>query len=138
MDRQSLMKLAVEYYSEKKLAHAVRVATYAADTPFADAATKNSLWAVGLMHDIIEDTSLTYQQLDETKLLNYLELEAVQILTHHKEDCSYEEYIKNIADEGNLLALCVKRADMHDHLNKTETLSDKLKEKYYPVIKYLI
>ena len=138
MDKQKLMKLAVKWYPEKKLAHAVRVATYAADQPFIDEETADSLWAIGLMHDILEDTPLTYQQLNETKLLNSLELEAIQILTHHKEDCPYDEYIRSIAEEGNLFAIVVKRCDMKDHLMLKDTLTEKLQNKYFPVIKYLL
>ena len=130
------MKLAIKWYSEKKLAHAIRVATYAASEPFADQEWSDSLWAVGLMHDILEDTDCPEEEL--SKLLTIYELDSVKRLTHHKEDCSYEDYMKMIAASDDPLAIVVKRADMKDHLMLTDTLTDKLKNKYYPTVKYIL
>jgi hypothetical protein len=60
-------------------------------------------------------------------------IEAVKILTK-PEEISYEEYIDNIFETNNVLALWVKKADMKDHIAQTDTLTDKLKMKYLPVL----
>ena len=136
MDRQKLMQLAVKWYPEKKLSHAMRVAVYAADNEFASEEDVDSLWAIGLMHDLIEDTKCPEDELEP--LLTYEEFEAVKQLTHHKADCSYEDYMQMIANSKNRFVRAVKRADMKDHLMLTDTLTDKLKNKYYPTVKYIL
>lgn len=136
MDRVKLTNLAIKYYSDKKLCHAMRVASYASDNPFADEDDRESLWAIGLAHDLIEDTKCPEEEL--ISCLDTWEYEAVLQLTHHKEDCSYEEYMKILATSDNPFVLAVKRADMKDHLMLTDTLTDKLKNKYYPTVKYIL
>lgn len=135
-----VLKLAAKWYPDKKFAHAMRVASYAVDQPLLeeDPDLLESLFIVGLLHDILEDTKLPQEELYRFSYINQDEYDAIELLTHHKSDCSYEDYIKAIIDSKNQLALLVKRADMKDHLMQSETLSDKLKEKYYPVIKYLL
>jgi len=93
---------------------------------------------VAILHDIIEDTNCTNEQLINSHLLSPLEYEAILLLTHHKEDCSYEDYIKKLANSSNPYVLAVKRADMKDHLMLTNTLTEKLQNKYYPTIKYIL
>ena len=58
----------------------------------------------------------------------------VEVLTHDKEAMSYSEYIDLIMDCPLPEAKLVKHADMRDHLRQKETLTPKLKEKYYEVI----
>ena len=45
-----------------------------------------------------------------------------------------DELIHSILDSGDKLAILVKRADMKDHFMQTETLTDKLRDKYLPVV----
>ena len=58
---------------------------------------------------------------------------------YHCDHCSfcwddYDEYIHSILDSGDKLAILVKRADMKDHFMQAETLTDKLRDKYLPVV----
>ena len=50
------------------------------------------------------------------------------------------EYIKNIKENMVLYpeVYWVKIADMKDHLAQTDTLTDKLKEKYIEALPYLL
>ena len=52
----------------------------------------------------------------------------------------YIEYIKRIKKWADTRqeAYWVKLADMKDHLAQTETLTDKLKEKYLAALPYLL
>ena len=137
MDKQELMKLARRWYSMKKCSHALRVANYAAqDCTFGNEEIKNSLWKIGLFHDILEDTECPEEEI--RPYVTDQELEAIKLLTHHKEDYSYDEYVQIISHSDNPYVKLVKRADMKDHLMLTTTLTKKLREKYYPNIKYLI
>lgn len=138
MDKIKCLAFAAKWYDEKKLAHAVKVASYAAADPFASEDDRDSLWAVGLFHDILEDTDCTVEDLREFGELSHWEITPIELLTHHKEDCSYEDYIQAILASKDPFALAVKRADMKDHMMRVDTLTDKLKKKYYPVIKYLL
>ena len=66
-----------------------------------------------------------------------LGMNAITLLTHSKE-ITYKDYIEQIVSSKNLYAIIVKRADMKDHLMQTETLTDKLREKYFPVLGMLM
>ena len=52
----------------------------------------------------------------------------------------YIKYIKKIRDYSDTKpeAYWVKMADMKDHLSQTDTLTDKLKEKYLTALPYLL
>ena len=136
-----LIKLADKWYSNKKFRHAIRVAEYAMEQPFlskTEFELRESLFVVGLLHDVLEDTKITPKEFYECPYIHENEYKAIEILTHNKEKCSYEEYIQKIIDSKNLLAFLVKKADLKDHLTMTDTLTDKLKNKYYPIIKYFL
>ena len=65
-------------------------------------------------------------------------IETVKLLTHDKEKESYEDYIIKIFSGDDYYAQEAKRADIKDHLSREETLTQKLKDKYYPIIKYVL
>ena len=67
--------------------------------------------AVALLHDVIEDTPLTF-------------------LTHDKENVKYEDYIANICN--NLDAMMVKLSDLTDNLDQgtLPVISDKDRERF--------
>lgn len=88
------------------------------------------------MHDILEDTSCPEKELQ--LILTEFEFRTIKLLTHNKKEQEYREYILDITESSNFYALAIKRADMKDHLSKEATLTDYLKDKYYPVIKYLL
>ncbi len=119
----------------------MRVAKYAMEQPLlsqTEFELRESLYVIGLLHDVLEDTKITPEELHECLYIHENEYEAIKILTHNKKECSYEEYIQKIIDSKNLLAFLVKKADLKDHLMMTDTLTDKLKNKYYPIIKYFL
>lgn len=70
----------------------------------------------GLLHDVVEDTDFTFDDLlqlgvDET-IVN-----ALRLLTHTK-DMTYEEYLHRIATSGNDIALHVKYNDLCHNLKR--------------------
>lgn len=136
MDLAKLLALAEKFYTNKKYKHACRVASYAV------AGCQGNLevmefdaMVVGIAHDLLEDTDIPVDALRE--VLTKEQFEAVWILTKD-DDQDYEDYIESIINSNNKLAFIVKKADMKDHLTLTATLTDKLKEKYFPVLKYFL
>lgn len=145
--------LASKWYPKNKLAHAMRVADYAME----DAAIMGfceeeieEIFQVAILHDILEDTECPRNE--ALGLLKYtVPMGALERLTKDQEE-TYPEYILRLSDKGMwrdytgdenyrrilAYALIIKRADMKDHLMLEETLSDKLKQKYFPIVKYLL
>ena len=127
-----LIPLCMEYYPKKKMAHALRVAGYAyEEAKETHSVSPYDAYIVGLAHDLIEDTDCPQDKLQE--ILGTDLFSAVVILTKDDKD-DYNKYIYSILDSGDKLAILVKRADMKDHFMQTETLTEKLKDKYLPVV----
>lgn len=127
-----LMPLCIQYYPKKKMAHALRVAEYAYDAAKeAHLVSPYDAYLVGLAHDLIEDTDCPQDILQE--ILGTDLFSSVVILTKDDSD-KYEKYIQSVLESKDKLAIVVKKADMKDHLMQTETLTEKLRDKYLPVV----
>ena len=131
-----IIKLCYENYDEKTMKHALRVAEYALDNILSSSLLHNEIYVTALCHDLIEDTSIFLDDINDI-LKNDNVKQALYILTKSNNE-NYTDYIKNIKKSNNKLAYCVKLADMKDHLSQTETLTDKLKEKYCNALSYLL
>lgn len=129
------MRMAKEYYDEKTYTHAARVAQYVAENNLIPDDKMDDCIALAWMHDLLEDTNYTLVGIELSEEFDY----CLELLTKSK-DMNYIEYIKKIKD--NYIdfpeAYWVKLADMKDHLAQTETLTDKLKEKYLAALPYLL
>lgn len=73
---------------------------------------------VAVLHDVLEDTEVTVNQLRETALPDEV-VTAILVLTHNAEH-TYEEYVEQVA--GNSLARAVKLADLVDNLANNQRL----------------
>lgn len=94
---------------------------------------------VAVLHDVVEDSIITIQDLKEEKFSTEI-LKAVDLLTR-KESQLYEYYI--LAIKNNPLANKVKQADLKDNMDKNRmaniTEKDKLRlKKYRKAYKMLI
>ena len=86
-----------------------------------------------LLHDIVEDTEITIEDL---KRLNYNSkvIEAINLLT--RKDETYEEYVDNLVNSNSLIAKKVKMSDLLNNmnLNRLEKVEEKdfkrVKDKY--------
>jgi hypothetical protein len=76
-----------------------------------------TLSAVAMLHDVLEDTSLTYGQLRQ--VMGPEIADAVQILSRPA-GVSYADFIDTIVESGNWLATTTKDADVDDHLRGDE------------------
>ena len=93
---------------------------------------------VGLLHDVVEDTAVT---LDDLRLFfDENIIEAINLLTH-KEDDSYMDYLAKIKE--NKLAKAVKLADLRHNMdmsrfeNPTDKDYERLEKKYKPAYEFL-
>lgn len=134
------IKLAKENYSEKGFDHALRVAEYASENKMIkDKDTMDTVYALAILHDLVEDTNITIIDIT-TKFNNYEPIvEGLKLLTKEK-GADYIKYIKKIKSMSCSYpeAYWVKLADMKDHLAQTDTLTDRLKEKYLTALPYLL
>ena len=119
------------YYPEETFFHVCRVAEYVTSNKAVPAHMKEQCYIVALAHDLLEDTDFDIEDFKKAeRIYCHAEemTEALKLLTHNKKEDTYEEYISKIP-KGSI-AYWVKMADMKDHLNLKETLTEKRKEKY--------
>lgn len=129
------IKVAREYYDDTTYQHVMRVAAYVANDNLIPDNKKDDCVALAIMHDLLEDTKVDASRLP----INFYLQDCLNILTKDSES-TYEDYIKNIKNKyiSRPEAYWVKLADMKDHLTQTETLTDKLRDKYLVSIPYLL
>lgn len=130
-----IFNLSAKYYSRKKIGHAVRVAEYAAIR--AEEIHLNSIRAymIGLAHDLLEDTECPKEEL--IAAIGETNYNSVVLLTKNN-DQEYEDYIRKIVESKDNYAFIVKQADMKDHMSLSNNLTEKLLNKYVPVLHYFL
>jgi len=94
--------------------HLIRVSYLLKQHPNVD----ETLISVALLHDIIEDTSMTIKELSEI-IQDETIVKTVDILTR-KETETYKEYIQRVKQDE--LATIVKIADLRDHLERKSSI----------------
>jgi len=140
METSAIKELCKIYYDEITFKHAERVAKYTRDLYelfHRSSVSPNFIFNLGFAHDLYEDTSITKEVWFDKVFEDNL-----QLLTKDPYE-NYIDYIKKIRqaakeDPYYFPAYIVKLADMHDHLAQTETLTDRLKNKYLTALPYLI
>ena len=106
----------VNRYPKDIKAHAMRVADMCIKHGF-------DYMTVGLLHDIIEDTDTTLDELPEDIRID------ISTLTRRSDE-TYFKYINRIKNYGSNRAITVKLYDIKDHLEQKETLTESLKKRY--------
>ena len=131
-------KTAKAYHDEKTFKHVKRVAYLVMHNKRIPPHDMDTCISLALMHDLLEDTNYDISCLDKYYIGNNFK-ECLKLLTKDK-NMTYNEYIINIRRNMDKYpnAFWVKLADMEDHLLQTETLTDKLREKYLNAIPYLV
>ena len=93
---------------------------------------------VALLHDVVEDTSITFEEL-EKEFSNEV-IDALKLLTHD-DSVDYMDYVRNL--KHNPIARKVKLADLHHNsdvtrLEKVTEKDEKRYKKYSKAIEILI
>ena len=86
---------------------------------------------VALLHDIIEDTNTTIEELALVESLDvkFTIIDDISTLTR-KPNQTYFEYIDYIVTKGNKRAKIIKYYDILDHLHNKATLKPSLEKRY--------
>jgi (p)ppGpp synthase/HD superfamily hydrolase len=86
-----------------------------------------TLIAAALLHDVVEDTDVTFEQLASQGISGEV-IAALKLLTHDA-SVPYMDYVRNIKDSGNATAIAVKLADLRHNSDtwRLVTLDDKAK-----------
>ena len=109
------------------LSHPLRVAADVAARSAGDLVAVT----VALLHDVLEDSSLSRADL-RFQGFSPAVCAAVEVLTHTEDD-SYEEFISGITASGDALAMLVKLCDLADNLDESRgPVPPHLREKYEP------
>ena len=92
---------------------------------------------VGFLHDVVEDTDLTFESLQRVGVASEV-IRALQILTHDK-SVPYMDYIRSIEASGNEAALKVKINDLRHNLLRG-TIGGHIKQvkKHTEALDYLL
>ena len=92
---------------------------------------------IALLHDVVEDTNVTFKQLEEVFSKEIIDI--LKLLTR-EENIEYDEYIKRM--KNNSIACKVKIADLTHNLDKTRLdfvteVDVKRNEKYKKALQIL-
>ena len=104
----------------------------------AEQMTDEETTVVALLHDVVEDTELTFEGLEKQGFGEEI-ISALKLLTHN-DDTPYMDYVAKI--KNNKIATAVKLADLkhNSDLSRLDTVDEKAlkrKEKYEKAIKLL-
>lgn len=98
-----------DHEGRAKIDHVMRVALRVAPDP--------ELQVVAILHDVVEDSSWTLEQVGLECELDIWEIEALELLTK-PEGADYQTYIQAIIDSDNEIAQLVKMADLADNYGR--------------------
>lgn len=71
---------------------------------------------VALLHDVLEDTHYTVEDIKREVTNNECIIQALELLNHDK-SVSYFDYVRKIRDSKNCLAINVKKYDIADNID---------------------
>lgn len=80
---------------------------------------------VGLLHDLLEDTDITENDLLEIGFTKEI-IESLKLVTRKEE--TYEEYIDKIINSNNKIALYVKKLDLENNMDLSRIKNPKEKD----------
>ena len=128
-----------KYYDIKTLQHCLRVAKYAVENVCLSSDDDRQIaFIVALCHDLLEDTNISIEIIAEVTELNVNFLANVLGALTRKKSETYLDYIKRLKQNQSPYPYIVKMADMKDHLSQKDTLTEKLKEKYWNILPELL
>ena len=136
----AVLRLCASAYKLETYMHCLRVAEYAANNVVVkdDEDNRETAYILGLCHDLLEDTEVTLEHISEATGYSLGFLGNVLGALTKQSGESYVDYIQRVKSNSSFYTYVVKLADMKDHLTQVNTLTDKLKEKYWKALPYLL
>lgn len=126
------MAWAFEHHTRETFLHVTRVARYLVGTAPNDGTVDDIVpivATIAYLHDIVEDTTVKLSDIENDSLFKDCPVvcEVVGLLTRDS-NMTYFNYIRMVRTHP--IARMVKFADIQDHLNEKDTLSNSLKVRY--------
>ena len=134
-----ITELCANNYDIKTFNHCLRVANYVVDNVCLESdEEKETAFILAMCHDLLEDTTITTEDIHTITgyAKSFLD-NVLGALTKQKSE-KYIDYIKRLKANKSTYPYIIKLADMKDHLNQTETLTEKLRDKYWEALPYLL
>lgn len=132
------ISLCEKYYKKDTFQHCLRVASYAIGNVCLTDEEQVIAFQIAMCHDLLEDTEVTIEEICEaTGYSEGFVKNVLGALTKEKTE-TYINYIQRLKNCNSKYPYIVKLADMKDHLMQIETLTDKLKDKYWEALPYLL
>lgn len=125
-------------YDAKTFQHCEMVAFYAITSPCATQETKDAIFKMAMCHDLLEGTDATITEICRVTGLKKGFVESVLRPLTKEDGEDYQIYIKRLRATQNPYVYIIKIADMKDHLLRAQTLTDKLKDKYWKALPELL
>lgn len=134
-----VISLCVRYYKPKTFEHCLRVANYAVENNCLVTDEQRQIaFIMAMCHDLLEDTQVSIEEICEsTGFVDAFVREVMGALTKEKDE-TYIEYISRLKASHSKYPYIVKLADMKDHLIQKDTLTERLKDKYWEALPYLL
>lgn len=131
------MKIAFEAHKNQKDKNGVPYIYHPVHV--AEQMTDETTICVALLHDVVEDTDYTFEELEKNNFPKVI-IDALQLMTHD-EEIPYMDYIKGI--KQNKIATVVKLADLkhNSDLTRLDIVDEKAikrVEKYKRAIELLL
>lgn len=92
---------------------------------------------VGFLHDVVEDSEVTFDDLDNYGFSTEV-IEALKLLTHDKKRISYDEYVRAIIASGNATAINVKINDLRNNIARAGNRHKRILEKHKAALAFIL
>ena len=132
-------ELCASNYDLKTFNHCLRVANYVVNNVcLENDESRETAYIIALCHDLLEDTEVSIDEIVKATGYSKGFLSNVLCALTREKDEAYKNYIIRLKANSSVYPYIVKLADMKDHLTQKETLTDRLKEKYWEALPYLL
>ena len=134
-----IIYLCANNYNEATFKHCLRVANYVFDNVCLKSDEEKEIaFIIAMCHDLLEDKNVSVKNICEISGYSKEFLNHVLGALTKGEGETYIEYIMRLKSNETIYPYIVKLADMKDHLSQRETLTERLKDKYWEALPYLL
>lgn len=101
--------------------------------------THSNLLITAVLHDVVEDTEWTFDELEKAIGFDKEVIDALRLLTHEK-GVAYMDYVQKIKNSGNEIARLVKIADLRHNTSgpRIQNIKDSQIKKYAKALTLLL